>query len=69
MLTDQAYRGHARPAKAKHRRVYKRLPVAFRPSLSKEETPSDDQGQHSRQIRLRGAAASCKRDCHQARTT
>ena len=42
MLTDQAYRDHARPTETKYRSVYRRVPVAFRPSFSKEETPGDD---------------------------
>ena len=69
MLTDQAYRDHARPAEDERRRVHWHLPLAFGPSLSKEETPGNDKRQYSRQVRLRGAGASGKGGCHRARST
>jgi hypothetical protein len=42
MLTDQAYRNYARPAKDEHRRVHRRLPIALRPSFLEEEASRHD---------------------------
>ena len=43
---------HALWAEAEHCRMYRRLPLTFRPGLLKEETPGVDPGKYTWQLRF-----------------